>query len=148
MNVIDSNATAIALLFIAIAYAVSLLRNWRPIRALREENSDLRATVAQLQHSNGVLEKKYADLEHKYEILAKSRDFQSAFDGAMRAIDQTRADSTHEHERMLAALVALEERSEAAWTEITRGLSANTSVVAALAAGINAGTVGTAPKGG
>lgn len=140
MEVVTGNATGLALLFIAMAYAISLLRNWRPIRALRDENSDLRATIVELQRANGDLERKYTELEHKYQTLEKSRDFQTAFDGALRAIDQTRADSTHEHERMLAALSALEERSEKAWTEITRGLAANTSALGALAAGIYAGT--------
>lgn len=143
MDVLNSNATGIALLFVALAYAISLLRNWRPIRALRDENSDLRATITQLQQANHELDRKYTELEHKYQTLEKSRDFQTAFDGALRAIDQTRSDSSHEHERMLVALNALEERSEQAWTEISRGLAANTSALAALAAGINAGTVPT-----
>jgi hypothetical protein len=38
-----------ALIFVAIAYTVSLVRDIRPIRALRKENADLRGQLADCQ---------------------------------------------------------------------------------------------------
>jgi biopolymer transport protein ExbB/TolQ len=123
-----------ALIFIAIAYIVSLVRDWRPIRTLRDENKELRRELNKLQA-------KYADLEKKYDELGKSRDFQAAFEPIIRSIDQARDAASHEHKDLHAAFVQHEQREAQAWSEITRGLAANTSVLAALAAGINAGTL-------
>jgi biopolymer transport protein ExbB/TolQ len=134
LEIVNGHVGDFALLLVALAYVVSLVRDWRPIRALRDENKDLRTAFTELQ-------RKYDDLEKRYIAIEKSRDFQAAFEPLARAIDQARADSSHEHERRLTAFSALEERSEQAWTEITRGLAANTSALGALAAGINAGTV-------
>jgi len=132
---ITGNATTVVLLFVALGYVVSLVRDWRPIRTLRQENADLRAALADLQS-------KYDDLEKRYATIEKSRDFQSAFEPLARAIDKARTDSSQEHAKLLDAFAAHERSEEQAWTEITRGLAANTSALAALAAGINAGTVG------
>lgn len=129
---ITGNATSLVVLFIALGYVVSLVRDWRPIRTLRQENSDLRASLADLQ-------RKYTELEQKYTAIEKSRDFQSAFEPLARAIDKAHTESLAEHERLLAAFMDHERREEKAWTEITRGLAANTSALGALAAGINAG---------
>lgn len=127
--------------FLVAAYIVSLVRDWRPIRSLRDENRDLRATVEAQSKRYDALEKKYDDLAGKYAALEKSRDFSSAFEPLSHAIEQSRKDANAEHERMLAAIDAIERRSEEAWSEITRGLAANTAVISTLAAGINAGTL-------
>lgn len=127
-------ASEIVLVFIGLAYVVSLVRDWRPIRTLRQENSDLRTALTELQ-------RKYDDLEKRHLMLEKSRDFQAAFEPLARAIDQMRADSGQEHEKLLTAFADHEQREAGAWSEITRSLAANTSALAALAAGINAGTI-------
>ena len=127
--------------FLVAAYIVSLVRDWRPIRSLRDENRDLRATLEEQSKRFASLEKKYDELSSKYAALEKSRDFSAAFEPLAHAIDKTRADANSEHVRMLAALDSLERRSEEAWAEIARGLSANTAVISTLAAGINAGTM-------
>jgi phage shock protein A len=125
-------ASEIVLFFLGLAYVVSLVRDYRPIRALREENRDLRVALGELQ-------RKYDELEKKYVTLEKSRDFQSAFEPLSRAIDKARSDGSHEHEKLLTAFSEHERREEQAWAEITRGLAANTAALGALAAGINAG---------
>lgn len=127
--------------FLVAAYIVSLVRDWRPIRSLREENRDLRSSLEEQSKRYDALEKKYDDLAGKYAVLEKSRDFSSAFQPLAAAIDRARHDSNTEHERMLAVIDGLERRSEEAWAEIARGLAANTAVISTLAAGINAGTL-------
>lgn len=127
--------------FLVAAYVVSLVRDWRPIRSLRDENRDLRATVEAQSKRYDALEKKYDELAGKYASLEKSRDFSSAFEPLSHAIDRLRVDANSEHEKMLAAIDGLERRSEEAFAEITRGLAANTAVISTLAAGINAGTL-------
>lgn len=127
--------------FLVAAYVVSLVRDWRPIRSLRDENRDLRASLEEQSKRYDALEKKYDDLAGKYAVLEKSRDFASAFEPLSHAIERSRKDANAEHERMLSAIDAIERRSEEAWGEITRGLAANTAVISTLAAGINAGTL-------
>ena len=127
--------------FLVAAYIVSLVRDWRPIRSLRDENRDLRSALDEQTKRYNVLEKKFDDLASKYALLEKSRDFASAFEPLSRAIDQSRKDANAEHERMLAAIDGIDRRSEEAWSEIARGLAANTAVISTLAAGINAGTL-------
>jgi cell division protein FtsB len=117
-------------LLIAIAWVVSLLRDYRPARALREELKDERAARGDLERKYDELEKRHAELERKYETLSKGRDFGLAFAPLERAIDQARADASHEHEKILVALEG-----------IVKALSQNSAVVGALAAGINAGTI-------
>lgn len=130
--------------FLVVAYIVSLVRDWRPIRSLRDENRDLRAALDEQSKRFAALETKYEELARKYALLEKSRDFTTAFEPLARAIEKSREDANSEHVRMLAALDTLERNSEEAWAEIARGLAANTAVISTLAAGINAGTV---PKG-
>lgn len=127
--------------FLVVAYVVSLVRDWRPIRSLRDENRDLRASLEEQTKRFNALEKKYEELAGKYAALEKSRDFTAAFQPLSAAIDRSRADANTEHEKMLAALDSLERRNEEAWAEIARGLAANTAVISTLAAGINAGTL-------
>jgi hypothetical protein len=127
--------------FLVVAYIVSLVRDWRPIRSLRDENRDLRSALDEQSKRYDALERKYEDLAAKYATLEKSRDFSSAFQPLAAAIDRSRVDATSEHEKMLAAIDSLERRSEEAWSEIARGLAANTAVISTLAAGIHAGTV-------
>jgi len=127
--------------FLVAAYIVSLVRDWRPIRSLRDENRDLRATLDEQGKRFAALEKKYDELSSKYAALEKSRDFSAAFEPLSRSIEKSRTDANSEHVRMLAALDSLERRSEEAWAEIARGLAANTAVISTLAAGINAGTL-------
>lgn len=126
-----------ALIIAVVAYVVSIVRDWRPIRALREENRDLRATLEQQEQRYNALEHRYSELERKCAFLEKSRDFGTAFEPLSRAIDQARADSTHEHEKILGALEAVVGQLG----ELAKGLASNSAVTAALAAGINAGTV-------
>ena len=132
--------------FLVVAYVVSLVRDWRPIRSLRDENRDLRASLEEQSKRFAALETKYDELSRKYAALEKSRDFSSAFQPLSAAIDRSRADANAEHEKMLAAIDVLERRSEEAFTEISRGLAANTAVISTLAAGIHAGTVKGEPK--
>lgn len=127
--------------FLVVAYIVSLVRDWRPIRSLREENRDLRSALDEQSKRYDALERKYEDLASKYALLEKSRDFKSAFDPLAQALDKHREAANAEHTRMLAALDAIERHSEEAWAEIARGLAANTAVISTLAAGINAGTL-------
>lgn len=128
-------------LFLVAAYVVSLIRDWRPIRSLRDENRDLRATLDEQTKRFAALEKKYDELASKYALLEKSRDFSAAFEPLAHAIERSRQDANTEHEKMLAAIDGMERRSEEAWAELTRGLAANTAVISTLAAGINAGTL-------
>ena len=127
--------------FLVAAYVVSLVRDWRPIRSLRDENRDLRASLEEHSKRYDALEKKYDELAGKYAALEKSRDFSSAFQPLSVAIDRSRKDANSEHERMLSVIDSLERRSEEAWAEIARGLAANTAVISTLAAGIHAGSV-------
>lgn len=127
--------------FLVAAYIVSLVRDWRPIRSLRDENRDLRAALDEQSKRYDALERKYDELAGKYAALEKSRDFSSAFEPLSHAIDRSRKDANAEHEKMLAVLDGFERRSEEAFAEITRGLAANTAVISTLAAGINAGTL-------
>lgn len=57
----------VAALCIGAAYAMSLVRDWRPMKALRQENKDLRDD---LNTANG----KIHDLEVKVEDLEKRTD--------------------------------------------------------------------------
>ena len=134
MDVINGHLGDFALLLIGLAYVISLLRDYRPIRALRDENADLRAAFTDLQ-------RKYDDLEGRYKLLEQSRDFHASFEPLTHTIEQARADGTRERAKLLEALEAHEVREERAWAEITRGLAANTAVLGTLAAGINAGTL-------
>lgn len=127
--------------FLVVAYIVSLVRDWRPIRSLRDENRDLRSALDEQTKRYNALEKKFDELAAKYALLEKSRDFASAFDPLSAAIDRSRKDAHAEHEKMLSVLDGVERRSEEAFAEITRGLAANTAVISTLAAGINAGTL-------
>lgn len=84
--------------FLAIAYLVSLLRDWRPIRSLREENRELRRQVDEQGEKYNELERQHRELEVKYQALEKSRDFEKAFEPLARAIT--------EHTAVISTLVA------------------------------------------
>lgn len=112
-----------ALLLVAVAYTASLIRDFRPIRALRSENAELR----------GELEKKDKEMAEKtrqFEVLEGSRDFKAAFNESLRALADARLESSAEHTKIVDGLTAVE-----------RGLAANTAALSALAAGIHAGNV-------
>lgn len=134
---LHGSLTDYALLLIGLAYVVSLLRDWRPIRSLRSENRDLRGALEQSDRRCAALETRCAELEGKCAALEKSRDFQTSFAEVVRAIDQARADTTHEHEKLLGALDGIVHELG----ELGKGIAQNTAATAALAAGINAGTV-------
>ena len=127
--------------FLVAAYIVSLVRDWRPIRSLRDENRALRAALDEQTKRYNALEKKFDELAGKHAVLEKSRDFAAAFEPLAHAIERSRKDANSEHERMLKAIDGIDRRSEEAWAEIARGLAANTAVISTLAAGINAGTL-------
>ena len=71
---IPLNIPNLALVAIGIAYAVSLAKDWRPIRTLRAENRDLREA---LQLAQGEIDKcrtKIGDLESQIATLKTATD--------------------------------------------------------------------------
>jgi biopolymer transport protein ExbB/TolQ len=130
-----------AFVLIAAAYILSIIRDWRPARTLRDENREVRAEREKLQHQYDELLKKYNEIEARCAQLEKSRDFHEAFQESLRAIDQARADASHEHERILNAIEAKQEAEKKAWEQLTQTLAAVSTGVTALAAGINAGAI-------
>jgi septal ring factor EnvC (AmiA/AmiB activator) len=118
-----------ALIFVAIAYTVSLVRDIRPIRALRKENADLRGQLADCQRDLDETKRKLDEQSQRFEVLEKSRDFKAAFDESLRALENARAATSAEHQGIATVL-----------GQVERGLAAKTAVISTLAAGINAGT--------
>lgn len=109
---------------------------WAAAKAWRERAEARSDEATQLA---GELETRQAEnqkLHERLSALEKSRDFVAAFEPLTRAIDQARADSTHEHEKLQAGLSEV----VTALGEIAKGLAANTGVTGALAAGIHAGS--------
>lgn len=122
-------------LLIGVAYLISIVRDWRPVRQLREENRELRAERDDDR-------KKLEAQEQRIKTLEESRDVARALVPLERALDQARSDMSHEHEKIILHLDALSKGVETGITELVKGLSGNTAVTATLAAGINAETVG------
>lgn len=60
----------VAALCIGAAYAMSLVRDWRPMKAMRQENKDLRADL-------NTANRKIHDLEVKVDDLEKRTDLSS-----------------------------------------------------------------------
>ena len=49
MDLVNGHVGDVALLLVGVAYVVSLFRDWRPLKTLREENAQLRAAFNDLQ---------------------------------------------------------------------------------------------------
>lgn len=121
--------TDVVVIFAAITYVVSVMKDWRPIRTLRRENADLRSMLTEL-------ERKYEDLSKRYELLEKTRDFQASLAPVATLVEHGLTVSTEERKRIMDAIEQHEQRETKAWREITAGLGANTRVLEHLAAGL------------
>lgn len=130
-----------AFLLVATAYIISLFREWRPARALREELREARAQCDEAERKCADLEKKYDDLEKRYTVLERSRDFTQAFEPMERTLAQAGKDASAEHKEIVAALDNLSQSVKDGIAEVVKNLSSNTAATGILAAGINAGTV-------
>lgn len=123
--------TDLAILAGVVVYVILQVKDYRPIRALRQENSELRK-------ENDELRQRLDALERKYDTLEKSRDFDAAFKRSLMAIENAEKQATREHERLLETIKQHSDAEKEAWAELSRGLAANTTALAALAAGIHA----------
>lgn len=130
-----------AFLLIAAAYIISLFREWRPARTLREELREARAQCDEAEKKSAELEKKLDDIEKRYVILERSRDFTQAFEPMERTIGQARLDASAEHKEIVAALDNLARSVRDGISDIVKNLSSNTTATGILAAGVNAGTI-------
>jgi hypothetical protein len=132
-------ATTVTLLagLLVIGAVWAAAKAWRErAEARSDEATQLSAELAEEREQKQAQKAENQKLHERVLALEKSRDFVAAFEPLTRAIDQVRADSTHEHEKLQAAL----EEVVGALGEIAKGLAANTGVTGALAAGIHAGS--------
>lgn len=66
-----------AFLFVAAGYVASLVRDWRPMKSLREENRDLRNDLNRASARIAELEAARGDLEHQIKDLERATDYSS-----------------------------------------------------------------------
>lgn len=102
-------ATEFVVIAGAIAYVVSLARDWRPVRTLRAENRDLRQMLE-------VAEKKISALEAQVKSLEKATDLSAV---------------VAEHAKIAAVLERVVKRLDS----LDGAVHANTAVIEAVARG-------------
>ena len=124
-----------------LGYLVLQVKDFRPVRQLRQENHELRTQYDDLSQKFDDLKRHYDELEHRYVALEKSRDFQASFDLSIRAIDEARASAATEHAGLMTALEKHGEEELKAWMALQREMAANTAVLSTMAAGIYAGAL-------
>ena len=74
----------VVIIGIGVGYVVSLVRDWRPMKALRQENRDLRDDL-------DAANKKIADLETEVGNLKKATDLTALHQGQTATVDALRA---------------------------------------------------------
>lgn len=113
-DVFGLTTSELIIVFGVIAYVVSLLKDWRPVRALRQENHDLREalemTEKRMEAAKADSDRKIENLERKVEELQSKTDLSPIAERQAHGIE------------VLAALVGEVK-------EMTKGLHANTAAV-------------------
>jgi len=128
----------VALGLLALGYLVTLIKDYRPIKALRAENIELRKTFADLQDRYNETTAQLADALKKIEVLEQKTDFSANFSVVHELIKSGTERMLHDHEKILSAITEHGREEKEVWVEVNRGLAANTAVLSTLSAGLTA----------
>lgn len=80
-----------------LTYLVLQVRDFKPNSRLRRDNAELRKDLDDTQ-------RRLDTAEHENTLLKRSRDFEQALAGAIKAIGDSRAEAAAEHTAILSAI--------------------------------------------
>lgn len=105
------------------------VRDYKPNRRLRGDNSELRA-------ENDELRRRLDESEARQRELEKSRDFDTSFAVVMKEIAAARAQAAAEHRAILEELQESRKNQHETWATFHQQLASLTSAIQVVASGI------------